>query len=98
MKIIEDVKQISEKVKEKILRVFDKTYLNAPARKTGFIKRSTGKAEGEDFVKLMTAEIIGEEAVSTEGLCDILRQINPIRVKLRINFLIIPEGKFCLSV
>jgi len=35
MKIIEDVKQISEKVKEKILRVFDKTYLNAPARKTG---------------------------------------------------------------
>ena len=26
------------------------------------------------------------------------KQVSPIRVKLRINFLIIPEGKFCLSV
>jgi hypothetical protein len=77
MNIINNVKQISEKVKDKIMRVFDKTSLNNLARKTGFIKRSTGKAEGEDFVKLMTAEIIGEDAVSTEGLCDILRQINP---------------------
>jgi len=77
MNIINNVKQISEKVKDKIMRVFDKTSLNNLARKTGFIKRSTVKAEGEDFVKLMTTEIIGEDAVSTEGLCDILRQINP---------------------
>lgn len=33
--------------------------------------------EGCDFARLMTTEILGEEAVSLEGLCDILRRINP---------------------
>jgi len=47
------------------------------ARKTSFVQRSTSRAEGEDFVRLMTTEIIGEDTVTTECLCDILRQINP---------------------
>lgn len=77
MKLIENIKQISEKVKDKILNIFNKKTLNELAKKVGFVRRTTSRIEGEDFVKLMTTEILGEELISTEGLCDILRQINP---------------------
>lgn len=77
MKFIEKVKDIAKKISNNILKIFNKEDLNGLARETGFIQRSTGRIEGEDFVRLMTAEIPGEESVSCEGLCDILRQINP---------------------
>ncbi|MCP4344074.1 MAG: IS4 family transposase [Desulfobacterales bacterium] len=77
MTFIENVREISGKIGEKISEVFDGTKLNDLAKKVGFVKRSTSRIEGEDFVRLMTTEILGEETVSTEGLCDILRQINP---------------------
>ncbi len=77
MTFIENIREISGKVGEKISEVFNGTKLNDLAKKVGFVQRSTGRIEGEDFVQLMTTEILGEEAVSTEGLCDILRQINP---------------------
>lgn len=77
MKFIEKVKDIAKKISNNILKIFNKKDLNGPARETGFIQRSTGRIGGEDFVRLMTAEILGEESVSCEGLCDILRQIHP---------------------
>jgi len=77
VKFIENIRDIANKIGDKILGIFDKGKLKDLARETGFIQRSTSKVEGEDFVRLMTTEIIGEEAVTTEGLCDILRQINP---------------------
>jgi len=77
VKFIEKVKNIAQKISNNILKIFNKEDLNGLARETGFIQRSTGRIEGEDFVRLMTAEILGEESVSCEGLCDILRQINP---------------------
>ena len=51
--------------------------MNNLAKDIGFVQRSTSKIEGSDFIKLMTSEILDEKAVSLEGLCDILRQINP---------------------
>ncbi|OQY55204.1 MAG: hypothetical protein B6245_20115 [Desulfobacteraceae bacterium 4572_88] len=77
MKLFRNVRDIAKKAGEKISGISDTTTLRDIARKTGFIKRNTGKISGEDFVRLMTAEILGEEAVSPEGLCDILRQTNP---------------------
>jgi len=77
MKIIEHVRNIAEKVGKKISDICDTTTLRELAKKSGFVKRSTSRTEGEDFVRLMTTEILGEETVSAEGLCDILRQINP---------------------
>ncbi|MCP4486554.1 MAG: IS4 family transposase, partial [Gammaproteobacteria bacterium] len=77
MTFIENIREISGKIGEKISEVFDGTKLNDLAKKVGFVQRSTSRIEGEDFVQLMTTEILGEETVSTEGLCDILRQINP---------------------
>lgn len=77
MKIIGTAKQIARKVTEKISDIFDKTTLKKLARKTGFVKRSTSRTDGDDFVRLMTTEILGDQAVSTEGLCDILREISP---------------------
>lgn len=77
MSFIENIREISGKIGEKISEVFNGTKLNDLAKKVGFVQRSTSRIEGEDFVRLMTTEILGEETVSTEGLCDILRRINP---------------------
>jgi len=77
VKFIEKTKDIAKKISNKILKIFNKKDLNDLARKIGFVRRSTVRIEGEDFVRLMTAEILGEESVSCEGLCDVLRQISP---------------------
>ena len=77
MKLARNVRDIAGKIGEKISRISDTTTLRDIARRTGFIKRNTSKISGEDFVRLMTTEILGEEAVSLGALCDILRQTNP---------------------
>lgn len=77
MNIIENMRHVAGKIGEKISGILEKTSLASPARKSGFIQRSTSKMQGEDFVHLMTTEILGDETVTAEGLCDILRQINP---------------------
>ncbi len=58
MKIIEHVRNISEKVGKKISDICDTTTLRELAKKSGFVKRSTSRMEGEDFVRLMTTEIL----------------------------------------
>ena len=74
MRFIENIREIAGKVGDRILGIFDKGKLNDLARETGFIQRSTSRMEGEDFARLMSTEIMGEEP---EALCDIARQINP---------------------
>jgi len=45
-----------------------------------------------------TAERISQHTMLTKKNISTATAVQAIRVKLRINFLIIPEGKFCLSV
>ena len=64
-------------VKGKLTRVFDHDQLEALARQTGFVQRSTSKLTGTAFVELMTTDMLDEAAVSLDGLCDLLRQRHP---------------------
>lgn len=64
-------------VKGKLPRVFDHDQLEALARQTGFVQRSTSKLTGTAFVELMTIDMLDEAAVSLDGLCDLLRQRPP---------------------
>jgi hypothetical protein len=57
--------------------VFDPDQLEALARQTDFIQRSSSKLSGKDFVELMTTAMIEDPAVSLEGLCDVLVDLNP---------------------
>jgi hypothetical protein len=57
--------------------VLDKQWLAATARQVGFIQRATSRVEGDDFVKLLTTEVIALPAISLAGMCDVLRRINP---------------------
>src|SRR5262249_31919438 len=61
----------------KLTRVFDHDQLEALARQTGFVQRSTSKLTGTAFVELMTTDMLDEAAVSLDGLCDLLQQRHP---------------------
>ncbi|MBU3915333.1 hypothetical protein KKA14_07345 [bacterium] len=58
-------------------KVTKKELIESVAKATGFIKRSSGKISGWDFFQLMTTEHFSDAAISLEGLCDVLRTINP---------------------
>lgn len=58
-------------------QVFSKEWLVTTARRVGFIQRSTSRLEGDDFVKLLTTEMLAHPAISLPGMCDVLREINP---------------------
>ena len=77
MKMKQEMKRYARKVKGKLTTVFDPDHLEALARQTGFIQRSSSKLSGKDFVELMTTEMIEDPAVSLEGLCDVLVDLNP---------------------
>src|ERR1043166_5964146 len=68
---------LAAQVKGKLTRVFDHDQLEALARQTGFVQRSTSKLTGTAFVQLMTTDILDEATVSLDGLCDLLRQRHP---------------------
>lgn len=73
----QELKQAAKKVKGKLTEIFDKERLEHLARETHFIQRSTSRLEGKDLVELMSTEMVEDTSVSMEGLCDILRQLNP---------------------
>jgi hypothetical protein len=77
MKMKQEMKRYARKVKGKLTTVFDPDHLEALARQTDFIQRSSSKLSGKDFVELMTTEMIEDPAVSLEGLCDVLVDLNP---------------------
>ena len=65
------------KIKEQLAMRFAPERLEALARQSQFIQRSSSKMTGQDFFALMTTEILDDPAVSLGGLCDLLRQRNP---------------------
>ncbi len=71
------VNRYASKVKGKLTTIFDPKHLETLARQSRFIQRSSSKLAGKDFVELMTTELIEEPAVSLEGLCDLLVDLNP---------------------
>ena len=77
MKLIESMKEVGNKVKLKIENLFDSEELKQLGKEVGFLKRSTGKIEGKDFITLMTFGFLENSLESLEGLCDILHELNP---------------------
>jgi Transposase DDE domain len=77
MKISRELTHVAAQVKGKLTRVFDHDQLEALARQTGFVQRSTSKLTGTAFVELMTTDMLDEATVSLDGLCDLLRQRHP---------------------
>jgi len=77
MTLKQEMTHCAAQVKGKLTRVFDHDQLETLARQSCFIQRSTSKLEGKDFVELLTTEMIENAAVSLDGLCDLLRQLNP---------------------
>src|SRR6266496_3837616 len=77
MKLKQEMKRYARKVKGKLTTVFAPEHVEALARQSGFIRRSSSKLTGKDFVELMTTAMIEEPAVSLEGLCDLLGHLNP---------------------
>ena len=77
MKLKREMTHSAAKVKGKLTRVFDPEQLESLARQSEFIQRSTSKLTGTDFAELLSTEMLDNAAVSLEGLCDLLRQLNP---------------------
>ena len=65
------------KMKEQLAMRFAPERLEALARQSQFIQRSSSKMTGQDFFALMTTAILDDPAVSFGGLCDLLRQRTP---------------------
>ncbi len=77
MKMNHNMTRYARKVKGKLTAIFDPEHLATLARQSQFIQRSSSKLIGPDFVELMTTELMDEPAVSLEGLCDRLVELNP---------------------
>jgi Transposase DDE domain len=77
MTINKKPKQLAGKIQEQLVSLCDARRLEALARQSHFIQRTSSKMTGQDFVALMTTEMLDDPAVSLGGLCDLLRQRNP---------------------
>src|SRR4030095_2028290 len=77
MKIPRELTHVAAKVKGKLTRVFAPHELEPLAHQSRFIQRSTSKLTEQDFVALMTTDMVDNATVSLDGLCDLLRQHNP---------------------
>ncbi|MCT7970422.1 IS4 family transposase [Laspinema sp. D1] len=69
----ENLSAISEKIKN----LFDQDKLNRISKETGFIKRKSATLTPQDFLQLMTTELLKEPTLSYGGLCDCLETLNP---------------------
>ena len=70
-------KQFAGKIQEKLASLCTPSRLEALARQSHFIQRASSKMTGQDFVTLMTTDMLDDAAVSLGGLCDLLQQRNP---------------------
>src|SRR6476660_3370930 len=77
MKMKQEMKRIARQVHGKLTTVFDPEHLEVLARQNAFIQRSSSKLRGRDFVELMTTALREDPAISLEGLCDMLGDLNP---------------------
>jgi hypothetical protein len=77
MTLQREMTHFAAQVKGKLTRVFDHDHLEARARQTGFVQRSTSTLTGTAFIALMTTAMLADAAVSFDGLCALLRQRHP---------------------
>ena len=77
MKINQEIRRLTRKVNGKLTTVFAPEHLESLARQSEFIQRSSSQLRGRDLVELMTTEMLEDPAISLEGQCDILAQLNP---------------------
>jgi hypothetical protein len=77
MTLKREITPCATQVEGKLTRVFAPDQLEALARQTGFVQRSTSKLTGTAFVELMTMDMLADAEVSLDGLCDLLRQRHP---------------------
>jgi hypothetical protein len=77
MKMKHQMKRYARKGKGQLTTVIDPESLEAMARQSKFLPRSSSKWAGKDFVELMTTEMLEEPAVSFEGLCDLRVDLHP---------------------
>jgi hypothetical protein len=77
MTITTKPKQFAEKIQERLALVCGPGRLEVLARQSRFIQRASSKMTGQDFVALMTTDMLDDPTVSCGGLCDMLRQRSP---------------------
>ena len=77
MTIPRELTHVAATVKGKLTRVFAPHELETLAHQSRFLQRSTSKLTGQDFVALMTTDMVDNATMSLDGLCDLLRQHNP---------------------
>ena len=59
------------------MNIFDRDELNRLAKESKFVRRSTSRIDGFDFVLLLAIVCMLEPNISLEGLCDHLTEIKP---------------------
>jgi hypothetical protein len=67
MKIQQEMRRLPRKVNGKLTTVFDPEHLEALARQSEFIQRSSCQLRGKDFVELMTTEMLENPTISLEA-------------------------------
>lgn len=77
MTIDKKPKPFAGKIQEQLVSLCDAKRLEGLARESHFIQRASSKMTGQDFVALMTTDMLDDSTVSLGGLCDLLRQRNP---------------------
>ena len=77
MTINREPKQFAGKSKAQFAGTFTPERLEALARQSRFVQRTSSKITGQDFFALMTTDMLDDPTVSLGGLCDLLRQRNP---------------------
>lgn len=60
-----------------IERIFNREHLNALARVTKFVQRSTSRLEGFELIGVLTGVTAADPYISYEGLCDEIAKMNP---------------------
>ena len=64
MTINREPKQFAGKIKEKFAGTFSPERLEALARQSHFVQRTSSKIRGQDFFALMTIDMLDDPAVS----------------------------------
>jgi hypothetical protein len=64
MTIDKKPKRLAGKIQEKLTSMWDPRRLEALARQRHFIQRASSKITGQDFVALMTTDMLDDPAVS----------------------------------
>lgn len=62
---------------ERIEKVFDPSSIREIARKTGFVRRWTGRLDGSELFRVMVEKALNPTSASLNIICDALAELNP---------------------